>query len=101
MGIRFVERIVAQSSILVTPYIFQALFSRNRLYINGQKLRFKDSINDHVNVGEKLFFDMVRADPEEVCNTKRQWKIVNTCSSGQWRIQVDGCVDLERAKARY
>ena len=49
-----------------TTYFIQALFSRNRLYINGQKLRFKDAINEHVNVGEKLFFDMVRADPEEV-----------------------------------
>jgi hypothetical protein len=66
MEIRFVD--IDSSSMFVAQYLFQALFSRNRLYINGQKLRFKDSINDHVNVGEKLFFDMVRADPEEVCH---------------------------------
>lgn len=37
----------------------KALFSRNRLYLAGQKLKFKDSILDHLNLGEKLFCDMV------------------------------------------
>ena len=43
----------------------KVLFSRNRLFVDGQKLRFKDSLGDFVNIGDKLFFDMVRADPEE------------------------------------
>jgi len=55
----------------------KALFSRNRLYINGQKLRFKDSIKDHVNVGEQLYFDMVRADPEEA-GGEYKWMAVLT-----------------------
>ena len=37
----------------------KALFSRNRLYLAGQKLKFKDSILDHLNLGEKLSCDMV------------------------------------------
>ena len=43
----------------------KVLFSRNRLFVDGQKLRFKDSLSDFVNIGDQLYFDMVRADPEE------------------------------------
>lgn len=43
----------------------KVLFSRNRLFVDGQKLRFKDSLSDYVSIGDKLFFNMVRADPEE------------------------------------
>ena len=43
----------------------KALFSRNRLYVQGQKLKFKDSILEHLGIGDELQFDMVRADPEE------------------------------------
>ena len=43
----------------------KVLFSRNRLFVDGQKLRFKDSLSDHVSIGDKLVFNMVRADPEE------------------------------------
>ena len=43
----------------------KVLFSRNRLFVNGQKLRFKDCLNDHVKIGDTLVFNMVRADPEE------------------------------------
>ena len=43
----------------------KVLFSRNRLFVDGQKLRFKDCLSDYVNIGDKLFFNMVRADPEE------------------------------------
>ena len=71
-------RLVLSSIILVIYSIYiKALFSRNRLYISGQKLRFKDSINDHVNVGEQLYFDMVRADPEEA-GGEYKWMAVLT-----------------------
>lgn len=43
----------------------KVLFSRNRLFVDGQRLRFKDCLSNYVNIGDKLFFDMVRADPEE------------------------------------
>ena len=43
----------------------KVLFSRNRLFVAGQKLRFKDSLSDHVSIGDQLLFNMVRADPEE------------------------------------
>jgi len=55
----------------------RALFSRNRLYIDGQKLKFKDSIAHYVNVGETLLFDMVRADPHE-SGGEYQWMAVLT-----------------------
>ena len=55
----------------------RALFSRNRLYIRGAKLRFKDSILEHLAVGDLLELDMVRADPEEAAG-EYQWMAVLT-----------------------
>ena len=45
----------------------KALFSRNRLYLAGQKLKFKDSILDHLNLGEKLSCDMVSIEGLKLC----------------------------------
>ena len=57
----------------------KALFSRNRLYVGGQKLKFKDSISEHVTLGGSLVFDMVRADPEEA-EGEYKWMAVLTWS---------------------
>lgn len=42
-----------------------ALFSRNRFFMDGRKLRFKDALHDHVGVGDQINCDIVRADPTE------------------------------------
>merc|ERR1719244_100465 len=79
----------------------KALFSRNRLYLGGQKLRFKDSITDHVNVGDKLEFDMVRADPEEAGGSYK-WMAVLTWSGNKPDIEeineINKKVENYRAK---
>jgi len=47
----------------------KVLFSRNRLYINENKLKFKQSLNDHLNIGDVLHFDMVQANPDQSMST--------------------------------
>jgi hypothetical protein len=39
----------------------RVLFSRNRLYVHGNKLKFRESLADHLTVGARVGFDMVRA----------------------------------------
>ena len=39
----------------------RVLFSRNRLYINGSRIKHKDSLADHLLIGDKVVFDMVQA----------------------------------------
>ncbi len=39
----------------------RVLFSRNRMCINGNKLKFRGSLADHLAIGDQVCFDMVRA----------------------------------------
>ena len=50
----------------------KVLLSKNRTYINGHKIRFKDFLHDYVQLGERLSFDMIEAD-QSAANGEYQW----------------------------
>ena len=67
----------------------KVLFSRNRMFVDGAKLRFKDAISDYVGVGEPLMCDMVRADPEEAAGEYRWIAVLSWRGQKPLKEEVD------------
>jgi len=47
----------------------KVLFSKNRLFINGTKLRYKDTLESYLSIGDIVNFDVVQANPEQSLST--------------------------------
>ena len=47
----------------------KVLVSKNRLYINGAKLRYKESLFMHLSIGDTVHCDVVQANPEQSLST--------------------------------
>ena len=43
----------------------KALFMRSRTFIDGRKLKFRTDMYEHLNVGDRIFIDVISANEEE------------------------------------
>ena len=67
----------------------KVLISRNRLYVNGSKLKFKDSLADIISPDDKILFDMVLANPEQSKSTYNWLAVLSWTGSTPDRTEIN------------
>ena len=67
----------------------KVLLSRNRFYVNGCKLRFKDSLADTISLDENITFDMVLANPEQSKSTYNWLSVLAWLGTTPNRVEIN------------